>query len=27
VALFLLMVFLSKLALGSWHESEVKQEA
>ena len=27
VLLFLLMVFLSKLALGSWHESEVKQEA
>jgi len=26
VALFLLMVFLSKLALGSWHESEVVQE-
>ena len=27
VLLFLLMVLLSKLALGSWHESEVKQEA
>ena len=26
VALFLLMVFLSKLALGNWHESEVVQE-
>jgi NitT/TauT family transport system permease protein len=26
VALFLLMVYLSKLALGSWHESEVVQE-
>jgi len=26
VLLFLLMVFLSKLALGDWHESEVKQE-
>ncbi len=26
VLLFLLMVFLSKLALGNWHESEVKQE-
>jgi NitT/TauT family transport system permease protein len=26
VLLFLLMVFLSKLALGSWHESEVVQE-
>ncbi len=26
VALFLLMVLLSKLALGSWHESEVAQE-
>ena len=26
VALFLLMVFLSKLALGNWHESEVAHE-
>jgi NitT/TauT family transport system permease protein len=26
VALFLLMVFLSKLALGSWHESEIAHE-
>src|SRR5204862_6454292 len=26
VALFLLMVFLSKLALGNWHESEIKHE-
>ena len=26
VLLFLLMVFLSKLALGNWHESEVQQE-
>ena len=26
VLLFLLMVFLSKLALGSWHESEIKHE-
>jgi NitT/TauT family transport system permease protein len=26
VGLFLLMVFLSKLALGNWHESEVAQE-
>jgi NitT/TauT family transport system permease protein len=26
VLLFLLMVFLSKLALGNWHESEVTQE-
>ena len=26
VLLFLLMVLLSKLALGNWHESEVKQE-
>jgi NitT/TauT family transport system permease protein len=26
VALFLLMVFLSKLALGGWHESEVTQD-
>lgn len=26
VALFLMMVFLSKLALGNWHESEVTQE-
>lgn len=27
VLLFLLMVWLSKLALGNWHESEVRQEA
>lgn len=27
VLLFLLMVYLSKLALGNWHESEIKQEA
>jgi NitT/TauT family transport system permease protein len=27
VALFLLMVLLSRLALGSWHESELVPEA
>jgi NitT/TauT family transport system permease protein len=27
VLLFLLMVWLSKLALGGWHESEVAQES
>ncbi|NBS48971.1 MAG: ABC transporter permease, partial [Betaproteobacteria bacterium] len=27
VLLFLLMVWLSKLALGGWHESEVVQES